>query len=54
MKLPLLLFPPLLAGLFAFSTPVAATNLIGDVIFGTYDVPCKNCNAIGVALSGPV
>jgi hypothetical protein len=46
MKFRLLSLPVLLAGLFAFSTPVAATNLIGDVIFGTYDVPCKNCNAI--------
>jgi hypothetical protein len=34
-----------LAGLFAFSTPVVATNLIGDVILATYDVPCADCDA---------
>jgi hypothetical protein len=36
----------LLAGLSALSTPAAATNLIGDVIFGTYDAPCDTCDAI--------
>ena len=46
MKSRLLSLPILLAGPFVFSTPVAATNLIGDVIFATYGVPCDNCNAI--------
>jgi hypothetical protein len=47
MKFPLLSLPTLLAGLFAFSTPGVATNLIGDVILGTYNVPCAfaTCNA---------
>jgi hypothetical protein len=47
MKLPLMLIPTLLAGLFAFSTPAVASNLIGDVILGTYNVPCAgaDCDA---------
>jgi len=45
MKLPLLLFPPLLAGLFACSIPAVAANLIGDVILGSYDVPSADSNA---------
>jgi hypothetical protein len=45
MKFRLLSIPTLLAALFAFSTPVAATNLIGDVILGSYDVPSADTNA---------
>ena len=44
MRLPLIL-PPLLAGLFACSTPAVATTLIGDVILGSYDVPSADSNA---------
>jgi hypothetical protein len=47
MKIRLLSLPTLLTGLFAFSTPGVATNLIGDVILGSYNVPCAaaTCNA---------
>jgi hypothetical protein len=45
MKLPPSPIPILLAGVFASSTPVAAANLIGDVILGSYDVPSADSNA---------
>jgi hypothetical protein len=46
MRLPMLSISTLVAALFVLSTPAAATNLIGDVIFGTYDAPCDTCDAI--------
>jgi hypothetical protein len=36
----------LFAATVSLSAPAGATNLIGDVIFGTYDVPCDSCDAI--------
>lgn len=36
----------LFAATLSLSAPSGATTLVGDVIFGTYDVPCDKCDAI--------
>jgi hypothetical protein len=33
----------LVAGLSALSARAAATNTMGDVVFGSYDFPCAGC-----------